>query len=567
MGRGDSQDLQTIIGAIPGERFRFLSADRRRAYAAILWLLLYHRRAHRIEVYYDDLMVEALTVVPGVEPGSYDADTFRADIAQLEDWGNLAPRRLEPRRIETLADRHLRKFLCRLDDETAAVLEFLEGRFRIDAAALSGHGSHFLRDAADRLNEALRLADRLRKDARMTTPGAHEESDGEADSAAEDGDSTDDAASALDGVETTDPTIVTSDRDFLGSVNREGRKGDNRERCLRMAYLCAEADRKVDEAARELSAFDAALVAFAVSPFRIEALAEVVERLERYVEDYIAEATERARKLHRTAKKLLGRGYAQTLRATRDTVNRHLREDPFAAPSAASWPDPLAVCERLVPFFAPGGEYDLLLERVHAAARDVVRRLHAHIAAVRARNIRIETLRDRSREMACITDGEITLANRWVNALFASAHLVSDLRTGTPEDRAPLPKPARRYQAVRGVPGGAFLSAKKGRPGQTRALHRKRLYELGRFVEEKILNGKERALLSGGDLKGIDDARILIAAVKAHDLRAGKDRRHLSYRIHRDLNSRNGERARFAFEEGELDAPDLLFRRDEEGGS
>ena len=62
---GDFQDLHAIIIAIPGERFRFLSADRRRAYAAILWILLHHRRAHRIEVYYDDLMVEALTVVPG----------------------------------------------------------------------------------------------------------------------------------------------------------------------------------------------------------------------------------------------------------------------------------------------------------------------------------------------------------------------------------------------------------------------------------------------------------------------------------------------------------------------
>jgi len=117
MAGGDFQDLQAIIGAIPGERFRFLSADRRRAYAAILWLLLHHRSAHRIEVHYDDLRGEALTVVPGLEPGIYDPDTFRADIAQLEDWGNLAPRRLEPRRIETLADRHLRKFLCRLDDE------------------------------------------------------------------------------------------------------------------------------------------------------------------------------------------------------------------------------------------------------------------------------------------------------------------------------------------------------------------------------------------------------------------------------------------------------------------
>lgn len=567
MVRGDSQDLQAIIGAIPGERFRFLSADRRRAYATILWLLLHHRCAHRIEVYYDDVMVEALTVVPCVEPGSYDADTFRADIAQLEDWGNLAPRRLEPRRIETLADRHLRKFLCRLDDETAAILEFLEGRSRIDAAALSGHGSHFLRDAADRFKEALRLAEKLRKDTRTTaSPDSGDEAGRDAAAGAEREDSSGNVETGADEAEREDLTMDVSEQGDPGHADKENRDRDHRERCLRLAYLCAEADRKVDDAARELSAFDAALVAFAVSPFRLEALAEVVERLERYVEDYIAEATERARNLHRTARKLLGRRYAQTLRATRETVNRHLREDPFAAPSAASWPDPLAVSERLVPFFAPGGEYDLLLERVHAAARDVVRRLHAHIAGVRARNIRIETLRDRSREMARIGDEEVAQANRWVNALFASAHLVSDLRTGTPDDRAPLPKPARRYQTVRGVRGGAYLAEKEGRPGQTRALHRKRLYELGRFVEEKILNGKDEALLSAGDLKGIDDARTLIGVVKAHDLRAGKDRRHLSYRIQKDKNSRTRERARFAFEEGELDAPDLLFRRDEGGG-
>ncbi len=563
---GDFQDLQAIIEAIPGERFRFLSADRRRAYAAILWLLLHHRRAHRIEVYYDDLMVEALTVVPGVEPGSYDADTFRADIAQLEDWGNLAPRRLEPRRIETLADRHLRKFLCRLDDETAAILDFLEGRSRLDAAALSGHGSHFLRDAADRLNEALRLAENLRKEV-AATPASREEAVGDAASGTEQEDSPEDAVPGPDGAEKNEFTMDVIAGEDPGLTDREGWDRENREKCLRVAYLCAEADRKVDEAARELSAFDAALVAFAVSPFRLEALAEVVERLERYVEDYIAEATERARRLHRTAKKLLGRRFAQTLSKTREIVDRRLREDPFAAPSARTWPDPRAVCERLVPFFAPGGQYDILLERVHAAARDVVKRLHSHIAGVRSRNIRIETLRDRSREMARIGDEEVLAANRWVNALFASAHLVTDLRTGTPDDRAPLPRPAKRYQAIHIGRGGAYLTAKEGRPGQVRALHRRRLYELGRFVEERILRDEAAALLSGAALEGIDDVRTLLAAVKAHDLRAGKDRRHLSYRIGRQRNARDGERASFAFEEGELDAPDLLFRRGDGGGT
>lgn len=505
----DLQGMRAILETIPGERFRFLSADRRRAYAAILWLLLEHRRAHEPEIYYDDLLVESLSVVPDVEPGPYDPDLFRADLRQLEEWGNLAPRRLEPRRIETLADRKLQKFRCRLDDETAAILEFLEARARRSVSALSGHGSHFLRDAEERLTEALRLA--------------------------------------------------------LGFSRKEKKPGEaaaapSEEDLLRFAYLCVEADRKVDEAARELSAFDAALVTFAVSPFRLETLSDVVDRLERYVEDYVSQAAERAGRLHRTARKLMRPSLSRTLARAKEAVDRRLQEDPFAGPVPASLRDPAAVAQALLPFFAPGGRFDSLLERVHGAARDVVRRVHAHIAAVRARNIRIETLRDRSRQMARLKESGLASANAWVNALFASAHLVTDLRPGTPDARSALPRPVRRYRSERPLYRGEFLAAKTGKPGHWKALQRARLLALGRFVEERILKESAKMSLSEADISGIEDFRSLLSAVKAHDLRGGRDRRFLSYRIERSRsNGGNGERALLATAEGALDAPDLLF--------
>jgi hypothetical protein len=62
-----------------------------------------------------------------------------------------------------------------------------------------------------------------------------------------------------------------------------------RERCLRMAYLCAEADRKSTK--RPASCHRCGPGCFA-SPFRIE-LAGVVERLNGTLRNYIAEATER----------------------------------------------------------------------------------------------------------------------------------------------------------------------------------------------------------------------------------------------------------------------------------
>lgn len=78
-------DLQALVAAIQVEKLRFLTADRHRAYAVILWTLLRHRRAHEIEIYYDDLMIEALDIVPAVEPGPYTPDGFRSDVKQLID--------------------------------------------------------------------------------------------------------------------------------------------------------------------------------------------------------------------------------------------------------------------------------------------------------------------------------------------------------------------------------------------------------------------------------------------------------------------------------------------------
>jgi hypothetical protein len=508
----DRTGLQALVAAIRPDKFRFLVAERHRAYAAILWKLLEHRRVHEIEVYYDDLMIEALRVVPEVEPGLYSPDAFRSDVKQLTDWGNLAPPRLEPKRIETLADRALQKFLYRLDDETAAILEFIESRPRAAAAALSDRGRHLLRDAAERLSEALRLA---RQITRRKSPA-------------------------------------------------EPVEGND---LLRLAYLCLEVDRKVDDAARELAAFDAALIGFAISPFRLEALGDIIDRLERYVEDYVTEATARARALHRSARTLLRPPLSDVIALSRDHVERRLREDPLLSAPPGSVPAAREVVERIVPFFAPGGRFEVLLERVHGSARDVVRRVHRHVENVRARNIRIETLRDRTREMAGLVAGDIPAANAWINALFASAHMVTDLRSGTPAQRSPLPRPARRYESRRAAHRGGYLADKSGRPGQARALERLRFLVLGRFVDEKILRGKESAHLNSAVLDAVEDFRTLIEAVKVHDLRGGRSRNQLSYRIPKEARQApDRARARFETSEGSLDAPNVVFTSAKSGG-
>jgi Protein of unknown function (DUF2397) len=86
-----SNGLERLVGNIPADRLRFLTSDRRSVYAAILWLLLNHRRSHEIEVYYDDLLVEVLGIISTVDPGPHTPEDFRSDVRQLVEWGNLAP--------------------------------------------------------------------------------------------------------------------------------------------------------------------------------------------------------------------------------------------------------------------------------------------------------------------------------------------------------------------------------------------------------------------------------------------------------------------------------------------
>ncbi len=505
-------ELSAIIQAAPVDKLRFLTADRWRAYLALLWILLRRRRSHEIEVYYDDLMSEACELVPEVQPGILTPESFRADVNALEEWGNLPPKRLEPRRIQTLADRRLQKFLCRLDEETIEILEFLEARPA--RVTFSDHGQHFLRDAVERLSDIERLVKALRR-------------------------------ASLDRQE----DAIASGADDL----------------VRLAYLCLEVDKKVAGAARELTSFTADLLAFTASTFSLESMSGIVERLERYVEDYVAEAARRARLIHLTALRLLRRIYAETLEAAAARLQERINQDPITRAATTSIPHPRVILKNIAPFFKAGGEFDSLLERVHAAARDVVRRVYAHVESVRARNIRIETLRERAAEIARLTDEQASTANEWLNSLYTSCHVLFDHGKGTPVNREQLPEPMRRdLVKKRGASRGAALATKRGQPGQARVLHRARLLRLSRFVEEKILRGRPTAPLSDAHFQTFTDFENLIESVKAVYLRAGHDRRHLTFAIARKARlagAGGGPRARFILDSGSLDAPDLTFVR------
>lgn len=490
----------SLLRAIPPDRFTFLTVERREVYLTILLILHRHRRAHEFEVYYDELQMETLLAYPGTMQAPYDSDAFRQDLEALAGWKNVTPR-LEPRRIETLADRRLRKFLCRLDDPTVQILEFLQAS--ADAtAAITDHGRHLLADAAESLAQANSLLRRTSAD--------------------------------------------------------EGREESIQDTLKRAGYLIVESHRKVDEAAKELVRFDQDLVEFGRNPFKITALAGVVDRLQRYVDDYVAKASEDAKRIHDQSKKLLISYGNDLLAQAQIVVHEEVRADPLLSASAAAAPDLAQMLTAHVAFFKRAGSFEGLLDRVHEAARQVVRRVHAHVESVRRRNIVIQTLRDRTREIARVPEAHVPDVNTWFNSLYASGHIVTDLRPGTPETPSKLPRPRRRQEYARPAHRGGYFTPKKGTPTEARALARRKLEILNEFIEAKVLQGREEAKIGEADLTDLSDLRSLMEAIKAHSLRERRFQRHLTYRIrphHAD------ESAKVEIPEGSLTLTNSTFAR------
>lgn len=484
--------------AVRPERFQFITAAKAPDYMRILWVLARNRRDHKFEIYYDDALIETLLEVPPTRSTPYDADTFREDVKTLEGWGNLH-QRMEPRRIETLGDRRRTRYLIRLDDETVAILEFLQSRAE-QTGAFVDRGRHLLQDAAERLAEANKLAVALK--------------DGE---------------------------------------------GSNDE-YLRLAYLIVEANAKVSDASRELVNFDASLVEFARQPFRLEALSDVVDRLQLYVEDYIDRVRENRGLIYANARKLQNAAVLEVLSKANDQVSIAMRANPLAA---SHHTEPLEdVVQGLTRFFRSHGTFEDLLERVHHAARNVVRRVQSHVEDLRRRNIRIETLRERTREIANLADGQVAAANHWFNDLFASGHVPGDARHGTPAEKAMLPLPAKRHEATRPAYRGSFIEDKTAHVVKARELERERIERVNKFVETKVLQGQVRTSVSRANIERLDDLRLLLDAYKLSRLKGGKNQKALRFRL---VFEKNGDPTPFPVEEGTLTVPGTTFQATEAG--
>lgn len=486
-----------MLDAFPSDKLRFLTAPDRRRYVAVLGTLFRLRRRHLLEIAHEDLWSEAQSALVEAGDAAYDLMAFRADADQLERWGNMASR-LEPQRIESLADRRRQKFLYRLDDDTRALLSFLEGRLQAAAVAEGQLDQNLLHDIMDALSQARRLA----KSGEPTPRLVH----------------------LLSQVDDRVGRVTAELIDFTARLS-----------------LFASQPFDVDVLAELLSWLDRY-----VQRYLSQALA-LGEKIERRVKGLsraefaaalaAADAAARA-EWHENP---LTRLHLPPFRAPREVL---ATARPFFAPAGH-----LARLTRSV-----NEQTRALAQKIHHHLESL-RLRNVRIGTVRTRIEEVLALPPLPGGPGA-HDPDLAA---FLGRLYVSAHMVADARTGTPAEKSMAPRPRRRYESRRAPFTAGYLEPKVGAPGEARALSRAAALSANAFVERALLRGRPEAPLQDARLEGFPDLRALLSALKLHALRGGRDRRHLSYRV--AAPAPREARALLEGERYLLEAPDLRVRR------
>ncbi len=461
--------LPVFLQHVPAQHYLFLAAERRMVYATILNYLYLRRHAHEIEKYHNDIYDAVQPAIEEACAADYSLALFRADMDQLVAWSNLE-RRLEPYRLQRISDRRLQKFLYRLTEPTRSLL---------DSLATLRAPSEFERALLDQ-DHLFDIEERLERAEKIQAKGAHDEDD-----------------------------------------------------LRRLARCFVEIDTKCRLVAMEITEFGARIAGFNAAPFQLETLPEIIDWLDRYVDQYL----QRVAKLGPVLYHRMSAWTRGECRASLAAAHQAAREHVLANPLAGPWADQLrsvdAMLADIVPFFAPEGLFSELCQRINEQVRALVRRIRQHLDDIRRRNIRMQALRKRTHEVLLAPPHAVPALAAWLHELIGSGHMINDAGGGTPSHRAAPPRPTYWRRRVARPPfQGNLLPRKLGSLEHTRELERARLMRIGRFVTEQLLRGAARARAAETALASPADVRVYLDAVKTHALGRKRDREQLAYRIH-----------------------------------
>ncbi|MGH7491856.1 MAG: DUF2397 family protein [bacterium] len=459
----EAQRAGMMLRLFGTERLAFFESERAAFYLNILYKMLLLRREHELQPPHEDLYY-AVREGQLLLAADYDLNQFAADVAQLLAWGNLT-KVLEPYRLRSYKDLSRENYRYVLNENTVAFLQWLEYRVRTRSEGRSRDGRNFLQDIVAALQEFDRLC-----------------------------------------------SAATLETDLPEETAR---------RALHLRYAIED---HIHDLSAELLEFRATMVQFVTRAYDIETLKAILLWLSRYVEVYlqgIYHLRERILELIARLDTAATRGLLANSQALiaeqRRQMPQALRGELVAEPADAE-----EFLRHVHEFFARDTKLDELCERIHATAREVIKKMDAKLRELERRNTRIHDLKARIRELASAPvdlpragnsfsspdrlfeageEGECRAGYHFINALLLPSHARLDAQYWDLHTKAAPPRPRSRAQSSPSVAPKSYLKSKAHTKQEIYALEAKKREELRQWLMQYLLNGQAQIRLAGLELR------------------------------------------------------------------
>lgn len=289
----------------------------------------------------------------------------------------------------------------------------------------------------------------------------------------------------------------------------------------RLMYLLAAADQGMDQVTHDLIALRAEMHRYARGRADAAELKVVLERLESYAKRYA-----------RRMRELGTRAYKSAIRLARPSSRAVLRRSLELAAGEGSLlrralPDPDAILDAAIPYLSPRGGLLSACAGVEDMACDVVARVHRYLRDIELRNVRLEDLRARIGQLACLDDDD-RRPRAFLRRLMAFAHFSNDPNIDADGGKAAPPLPRRFGDwSPRGEP--AALRRPTGTPEAVFRAAEERRSGLRDYVWMALLGGRREGLLSQAALRPSDDPLGWFEVAKACYLAGGREMRRCGF--------------------------------------
>ncbi len=459
----EAQRAGTMLRVFGNERLAFFESERAPFYLNILYKMLLLRREHELQPPHEDLYY-AVRESQLLLAADYELNQFAADVAQLLAWGNLT-KVLEPYRLRSYKDLSRENYRYVLNENTVAFLQWLEYRVRTRSEGRSRDGRNFLQDIVAALQEFDRLC---------TAAPLHE-------------------------------------------------TGLSEEIARRAMHLRYAIEDHMHDLSAELLEFRATMVQFVTRAYDIETLKGILLWLSRYVEVYLQgiyhlreRILELIARLDTNATRVLLASSQAFIAAQRRQMPQALRGDLAAEPADAE-----DFLRHVHEFFARDTKLDELCERIHATAREVIKKMDAKLRELERRNTRIHDLKARIRELAnapvdlryggnslssdgrlfeASEEGECLAGYRFINAVLLPSYAQLDAQYWDLHTKAAPPRPRSRTQSSPSSVPKTYLKSKARTKQEIYALEAKRREELRQWLLRFLFKGQAKIRLAGLEL-------------------------------------------------------------------